>query len=298
MIKQKPSAKSTLIAFLYLSPMLIIIGTFYLYPIVMSFAMSFYTKYNFYTNKVSEVGLSNFVTIWTDPDFIEALKNTIIFVVGVVPLSVIIALVIAILLNKINFAAGFFKTVYFLPFVTSTVAISLIWQWIYNSQYGLLDAFLGIFGIKPIDWLNDPHWAMTALIIMTIWQGLGFNIILFLAGLSNIDKRYEQVAQIDGANTWQRFRYITIPLLSPMTFLVSVTSIISGFKVFDQIFVLFGGNPGPGKSTLTLVFYLYEKFYTEWKYGIAAAAGVVLFTLTLIITVIQVWYSKRHVHYV
>ncbi|KRL52610.1 MAG: sugar ABC transporter permease [Furfurilactobacillus sp.] len=297
MIKQHPTIKSTLIAFAYLAPMLIITLVFNIYPIFKSFAMSFYTKYDFFTDKVSALGWANYKFIFSDPDFYLSVRNTLIFVLGVVPFSVLLSLIIALLLHRVRFLAGLFKTAYFLPFVTSTVAISLVWQWIYNDQYGLLNAFLSHFGVHPIDWLNDPHWAMPALIIMTIWKGLGFNIILFLVGLSNIDKRYDQVAQIDGANAWQRFIHVTLPLLSPMTFLVSVTSVISGFKVFDEIFVLFGGSPGPGKSTLTIVFYLYQKFYSEWKYGIAAASGVVLFLLILVVTIIQFWYSRKHVHY-
>ncbi|GKT03817.1 hypothetical protein OKN36_13530 [Furfurilactobacillus sp. OKN36] len=139
---------------------------------------------------------------------------------------------------------------------------------------------------------------MPALIMMTVWKGLGFKIILFLVGLNNINQRYDQVAKIDGANAWQRFIHITLPLLSPMTFLVSITSVIGGFKVFDEIFVLFSGSPGPGKATLTIVFYLYQKFYSEWKYGIAAASGVVLFIMILLVTLGQLWYGKKHVHYV
>ncbi|MCM0598168.1 carbohydrate ABC transporter permease [Periweissella fabalis] len=298
MKNKKITLKSTLVAYMYLSPMLIFTLIFNFYPIIKSFALSFYTKYNFYTDQVSAIGLDNFKYIFADPDFKKATINTLIFVVGVVPIAVILAMILALLLYRIKFLASFLKTIYFLPFVTSTVAISLVWQWIYNDQYGLLNSFLGYFNIKPINWLNDPHWAMFALIIMTIWKSLGFNIILFLAGLSNIDKRYDRVAQIDGANTWQRLRFVTIPLLSPMTFLITVNSVISGFKVFDEIYILFGGNPGPGSSALTLVFYLYRAFYTESQYGIAAAAGVVLFLIILAVTLIQFWYSKKHVHYV
>ncbi|MGV0168358.1 carbohydrate ABC transporter permease [Furfurilactobacillus sp. WILCCON 0119] len=298
MINQRPTLKSTLIALTYLAPMLIITIVFNIYPIVKSFAMSFYTKYDFFTDKVSALGLDNFRFILTDPDFHLAVRNTLIFVLGVVPLSVILSLGIAMMLNNVHWLAGLLKTAYFLPFVTSTVAISLVWQWLYNGQYGLFNAVLAHFGIHAIDWLNDPHWAMPALIMMTVWKGLGFKIILFLVGLNNINQRYDQVAKIDGANAWQRFIHITLPLLSPMTFLVSITSVIGGFKVFDEIFVLFSGSPGPGKATLTIVFYLYQKFYSEWKYGVAAASGVVLFIMILLVTLGQLWYGKKHVHYV
>jgi len=224
-------------------------------------------------------------------------KNTLIFVVGVVPVTVILSLLIALLLNQIKVLSGFFRTVYFLPFVTSTVAIAMVWNWIYHSDYGLMNYFLGWFGIQPIHWLTDSRYALLALIIMSIWKSLGFNIILFLVGINNIDKGYYKAAEIDGANAFQRFWNITIPLLSPITFLVTINGIIGNFKVFDQIFALFQGTPGPGKAGLTIVYYLYQKFYTEYKYPIAAASGVVLFFLILLVTIVQLWYSRKHVHY-
>lgn len=297
MLNAKPTIKSTLKALLYLLPMLVISITFSIYPIIKSFIMSFYTKYDFFTDVVSKYGIDNFKFLFSDPDFHIAIKNTLIFVVGVVPLTVVLSLVIALLLNRIKWLAGFFRTVYFLPFVTSTVAIAQVWHWIYNSDYGLLNYFLGRFGVNPISWLESPKYAMLALIIMSVWKNLGFNIILFLVGLNNINERYYQAAEIDGANAWHQFTNVTIPLLSPITFLVSVNGVIGSFKVFDEIFALFNGTPGPSKSALTIVYYLYQKFYTEWKYGIAAASGVVLFFMILLVTVFQLWYSKRHVHY-
>ncbi|KRN28878.1 ABC-type sugar transport system, permease component [Lactobacillus selangorensis] len=296
-MKKKPTLKSSLTAYVYLLPMFIISGVFSLYPIVKSFLMSFYTKYNFYTDKVSAYGFDNYVFLWKDPNFHLALKNTLILVLGVVPLTVLISLVIALMLNHIKWLNGLFRTAYFLPFVTSTVAIALVWSWLFNQDYGLFNYLLSLFGIHAIDWLNDPHWAMPALIMMTIWKGLGFDIILFLVGLNNIDATYYKVATIDGANAWQRFKHITLPLLSPITFLVTITGIIGAFKIFDQIYALFNGQPGPGQSALTVVYYLYEKFYTDWKYGIAAASGVVLFLVILLITLIQFRYSRKHVHY-
>lgn len=297
MLNEKPTLKSTGKALLYLLPMLIITLTFNIYPIIKSFIMSLYTEYDFFTDKVSAWGFDNFKFIFSDPDFYLAIKNTLIFVVGVVPLTVIISLAIALLLNRITWLSGLFRTVYFLPFVTSTVAIAQVWHWIYNSDYGLLNYLLSLVGINPVAWLEDPRYAMLALVIMSIWKNLGFNIVLFLVGLNNINERYYQAAMIDGANSWHQFTNVTLPLLSPITFLVSINGVIGSFKVFDQIFALFNGNAGPSKSALTIVYYLYQKFYTEWKYGIAAASGVVLFFLILIVTVFQLWYSKKHVHY-
>ena len=297
MLNEKASLKSTAKAALYLLPMLVITITFNIWPIINSFLMSLYTKYDFYTDKVSAWGFDNFVYLWNDPDFHLAVRNTLVFVVGVVPITVILSLIIALLLNQVKFISGFFRTVYFLPFVTSTVAIAMVWNWMFHSNYGLINYFMGWFGIHPINWLTDPHYALLALIIMSIWKSLGFNIILFLVGLNNIDHGYYEAAEIDGANARQRFWNITIPMLSPITFLVSVNGIIGSFKVFDEIFALFQGTPGPGKADLTIVYYLYQKFYTEYKYPIAAASGVVLFFLILLVTLVQLWYSRKHVHY-
>ena len=276
--------------------MLVITITFNIWPIINSFLMSLYTKYDFYTDKVSAWGFDNFVYLWNDPDFHLAVRNTLVFVVGVVPITVILSLIIALLLNQVKIISGSFRTVYFLPFVTSTVAIAMVWNWMFHSNYGLINYFMGWFGIHPINWLTDPHYALLALIIMSILF-LGFNIILFLVGLNNIDHGYYEAAEIDGANARQRFWNITIPILSPITFLVSVNGIIGSFKVFDEIFALFQGTPGPGKADLTIVYYLYQKFYTEYKYPIAAASGVVLFFLILLVTLVQLWYSRKHVHY-
>lgn len=297
MNNQKPTWKQTLKGWLYVLPMLIIVAIFSLYPIVSSLAMSFYTQYNFFTNQVMALGFDNFKYLWEDPLFHSAVANTLIFVVGVVPLEIVISLTVAVLLNQIKVLAGFFRTIYFLPFVTSIVAISMVWKWIYNKDAGLLNYFLSFVGIHPIDWLNDPTWALPALIILAIWKSLGFNIMLFLVALNNVDKRLYRAATLDGANAWERFLHVTVPMISPMTFLIAVNAVIGSFKVFDEIFSLFGGQAGPGNAAMTVVFYLYRMFYEQNKYGIAAAAGVVLFFMILIVTLLQTWFSKKHVHY-
>ena len=242
MLNEKATLKSTAKAALYLLPMLVITITFNIWPIINSFLMSLYTKYDFYTDKVSGWGFDNFVYLWNDPDFHLAVRNTLVFVIGVVPITVVLSLIIALLLNQVKIISGFFRTVYFLPFVTSTVAIAMVWNWMFHGNYGLINYFISWFGLHPINWLTDPHYALLALIIMSIWKSLGFNIILFLVGLNNIDHGYYEAAEIDGANARQRFWNITIPMLSPITFLVSVNGIIGSFKVFDEIFALFQGR--------------------------------------------------------
>lgn len=294
---EKPTLKSTLKAWLYLLPMMLIIFTFNIYPIFRSFMMSFYTDFNFYTQEALSYGIDNFTEIFSDPEFWTAVRNTFVFVLGVVPASIVISLGIAVLLTKIKFLSGFFRSIYFLPFVTSTVAISIVWRWIYHSQYGLMNHFLGQLGIDPIQFLNEPRYAMIALVIMAIWRGLGFNIILFLVGLNNIDQNYYQAAKIDGAKGGQRFVNITLPLLGPTMFLVSVMGVINSFKVFDEVFALFNNQPGPLNSALTVVYYIFQKFYQENNYGVAAAAGIVLFLIILVFTLVQMLINKKFVHY-
>ncbi|MBZ6528055.1 sugar ABC transporter permease [Aerococcaceae bacterium DSM 111021] len=286
-MNKKATGKSTLVSLLYLAPALIFIGIFTIYPIFKSIDMSFYTDFNIFTGEIKARGMENYQELLTDPEFFEALKNTAIYVIGVVPASIIISMFIAVLLNSVPKFQGFFRSVYFLPFVTSTVAISVVWSWLYHSRYGLINYILGIFGVDAINWLGDPDNAMLSVIIMAIWKGLGFNILLLLVGLNNISDNYYKAAKVDGAGVWARFTNITIPLLRPTLFLLSVVGTINSFKVFDEVFALFNGRPGPAGSATTVVYYLFRKFYEQFNYGVAAASGIVLFLIVLGITIIQ-----------
>ncbi|MFD0898712.1 carbohydrate ABC transporter permease [Loigolactobacillus binensis] len=293
MINAKPTLRSTLHALLYLAPLLLITATFTIWPVINSFLMSCYTKYNYFTDHVGALGGADFVYLWHDPDFHLAVRNTLILVGGVVPLTVLLALGAALLLNRINWLAGFFQALYFLPFVTSTVALALVWNWIFHRDNGLLNLLLSWLGIAPIDWLNDPRYSLLALIIVCIWRGLGFSVILFLAGLNNIDQRYYQAASIDGASSGQILRQITLPLLTPTTVLITINAIIANFKVFDQVYALFHGSAGPANADLTMMYYLYQKFYIEHQYPVAAASGVILFGLIVSLTALSFWYFHR-----
>lgn len=286
-MNKKATVKSTLVSLLYLAPAIIFIGIFTIYPIFKSIDMSFYTDFNIFSGEINARGMDNYQELLTDPEFFKALKNTAIYVIGVVPASIIISLFVAVLLNSIPKFQGFFRSVYFLPFVTSTVAISVVWSWLYHSRYGLINYILGLFGVDAINWLGDPDNAMIAVIIMAIWKGLGFNILLLLVGLNNISDNYYRAAKVDGAGVWARFINITIPLLRPTLFLLSVVGTINSFKVFDEVFALFNGRPGPAGSATTVVYYLFRKFYEQFDYGVAAASGIVLFLIVLVITIIQ-----------
>lgn len=297
MTKQKASWGDSFRAYIYLVPMMVILAIFKFYPIFKSLALAFYEDYNIFTGEVGSMGMANFQFLFNDPEFYLALKNTFIYVFVVTPISILLSLAIAVMINRIGKLRGFFQSIYFLPFVTSTVAISIVWRWLYHSNYGLVNYFLQLIGVDTIQWLTDPQWAMVAAIIMAIWKGLGFNILLFLVGLNNINPTYYKAAQIDGANSWQQFRNITVPLLGPTLFLVTINAMINNFKVFDEIYALFNGQPGPSNSMVTMVYYLYQKFYAEFNYGVASAAGIVLFAIVLVFTLVQLAINRRFVHY-
>ncbi|QOR34838.1 sugar ABC transporter permease [Clostridium sp. 'deep sea'] len=289
--------KELLRALLYLFPALLIILVFHIYPVVKTLDMSFYTKFNYYKNIVFERGLDNYQYLINDSEFWIALKNTLMFVIGVVPLSIALSLIIALLLSKNSVMNKILRSVYFIPFVTSTVAISAVWRWIFHSEFGILNYLIGLVGFDKVKWLTDPKWALVSLIILCVWKGLGYNIVILLGGLKNIDQQYNNAALIDGASWWKRMIHITIPLLSPSIFFVSIMTMISSFKVFDEVYILFDKMPGPLNSCMTMVYYIYDKFANKYMYGIAAAAVYILFAIVLIFTLFQMYLGKKKVHY-
>lgn len=282
---------------LYIFPAMIILTVFKIYPIIKSFAMAFYTDFDYLSGEVFQRGFDNFQYVLTDPDFYLALKNTSFFVLGVVPLSIVVSLGFAILLNsKINFS-GIFRSIYFLPFVTSTVAVSIIWRWIFNGDYGLANYIIMLLGHKKINWLTNHQYTIPILVLFSVWKGMGYKIIILFAGLQNIDEKYYLSAKIDGASKWNIFTNITLPLLSPTLFFVSITSVIGAFKIFDEVFVLYNSSTGPLKSGLTIVYYIFNKFYRHWQFSIASAAAVILFAIILIFTLIQLKIGKTKSNY-
>jgi len=231
--------------------------------------------------------------------FIKAIYNTTYYVILTVPTTIFLALMIALLLNANIKLRAFFRTAYFLPFVTSIVAISLVWQWIYNDEYGLLNYVLSWFGIEKIAWLKDEKWTIPTIAILSIWKGVGYDAVIFLAGLQNIDKFYYEAADVDGANTFQKFFYITWPLLSPTTFFLLIVSMISAFKVFAEVYVLYGGLPGPyNYSGMTMVYYVFDLFYRQQRMGIACAGAYLLFVAIAVLTFIQFKIGRKMVEYV
>ncbi|WP_040193657.1 carbohydrate ABC transporter permease [Clostridium culturomicium] len=281
-------------AILYLLPALLVIGVFQFYPIFKSFSMGFYTKFDYLTDIVFERGLDNFIYVLRDPEFLMALKNTFIFAFISAPLGILAALVIALILNSNIKFKKFFRSAYFLPFVTSTTAVSIVWRWMLNKDYGVINAILGTFGMAKVLWLTDPKMTIPILIALSIWKGLGYKIIIILAGLQSVDDRYELAGRMDGASKLRRLRYITLPLIKPTMVFLSITTLISSFKIFDEVYILYQQKPGPLQSGITIVYYIFEKFYREWEFSKAAAASFILFVVILIITIVQFIFAARY----
>ena len=242
------------------------------------------------------VGLDNFVQLASDERFLKALRNTAFYTLTSVPLGMLISLFLALALNQTIRGIAWIRTAYFLPVVTSTIAIALVWQWIYSPESGLLNQFIGLFGIAPQKWLSNPTLAMPAIVAMSVWQGLGTNIIIFLAGLQAIPGELLDAASVDGAGRWARFRNVVLPLLTPSIFFTGVLSLIGSFQVFDQIYVL-SRQGRATDATVTVVYFIYENGFKFFKMGYATAASWILFLIVSFFTVIYFRSQNRWVHY-
>ncbi|HOD17620.1 MAG TPA: sugar ABC transporter permease [Candidatus Cloacimonadota bacterium] len=303
--------------YLYVLPALALLIAFRFVPIVMSFVISFY---KWTLNGMGDfIGLTNYIKLMHDPEFWQSMMNTVWLVVFVVPASLIFSLIFAVLLNQIKAVRGFFRTIYFMPYVTSMVAVSIVWKIIFNEQTGLANKFLALIGIAPQKWLAEargifdiffsgfgihlPNWAggpsqaLFAIIILTVWKGLGYNTIIYLTGLQNIAKDYYEAAEIDGANKIKQFFKITLPLVSPTTYYVLMMTTIVTFQAFSQVYLMTGPPPGgPLGTTNLIVYYIFNRGFDAQEMGYASAAALILFIIILGLTVIQNRLEK-HVTY-
>ena len=286
--------RSGLGAYLFLSPTLLIFSVFVLFPALFSFYLSFY-RWNMFSPDRSPVGFGNYSRLLESPEFWMVLKNTVVYTIGTVPLNMTFALLIAYFLNKRIVGKKFLRAAFFAPVVISPVAAAVIWRWIYEPNFGVLNYAMSWFGIPPVNWLNNPSAAMTALIIMGVWKSFGVNMVLFAAGLQGIPEHYYEAAELDGAGRASRFWHITIPLLSPTTLFILVMSIIGSFQVFDIVYVLTSG--GPLDSTRVLVFYLYQHAFKFFEMGYASSVAYVMFAMIFILTLVQMKYFQRRVYY-
>jgi multiple sugar transport system permease protein len=283
------------IAYFFLAPALLAIFIFFFVPVLAAFIISFsdfdiYSLGNFSNARL--IGLKNYSVLIGDPLFWKALKNTFFFVVIAGPLSIAVSLAAALLLNSklIRFKAVF-RLTFFLPVVTTLVAVAIVWRFIYHPRFGILNYLLSFLSIQTVDWLGDPFWAMPAIILMSVWKNFGYNMIIFIAGLQNIPIDLYESAEIEGANRWQQFTSITIPMLAPTTIFISLITMIGYFQIFAEPYIMTQG--GPLNSTLSIVQYMYQEGFRWWNMGYSAALAFILFIIIFVGTVIQLKLKKR-----
>lgn len=303
--------------YLFILPALAVILVFRFYPILQAIRMSFY-KWGI-AGPLYTVGFRNFNRLFIDPKFYQSLGNTFWYVVFVVPLTIFLSLFFAQLLNQKIRARGAYRTIYYLPVVTSIVAISVVWKWIFNPDRGILNAIFGVFGVEGLRWLNDargvfeiilaplhielsgffagPSIALLALIIMAVWHNIGYCVIIALAGLQNVPDQYYDAAKIDGAGTWRIFRNVTLPIISPTIFYLIITQSIFAFNTFTPVYVMTQPPGGPLGTTKLVVFYLYEQAFKLWNLGYANAIAFVVFIIIFLLTQFQKRFIERRVHY-
>ena len=289
---RRPSYVSQPIAFLFIAPAVVLFVIFIFIPIFASLYLSF-TAYNV-IQPPRWVGLDNFIALLGhDPRFWKAFRNTLLYVIGVVPTGTAIALILAAALEELSRGKQLFKVLYFIPTVTSVVAIASVWKWLFaGEKYGLINYLLIQLGLKPVDWLLSPQWVLPAIMIMSVWAGLGYNMVFFSAGISTIPQALYEAAKVDGATWWGRFWHVTVPMLRPTLVFVVVMAVVNSFQVFDQVYILTSGT-GEGiggvlDSGLTLVSYLYDQGFTKFRMGYASAIAYVIFGSVFGLTLVNI----------
>jgi multiple sugar transport system permease protein len=279
----------------FVLPAVVLISLFFFLPVVASFLLSF-TDFDIYAignlGNTRLVGLRNYAGLLHNPVFWTAVKNTFYFALVGGPLTVAVSLGAALLVNAraVRFK-GLFRTIYFVPFVTTLVAVAIVWRYLYHPRYGLLNYMLGGLGFSPVDWLGDPRWAMPAIILLAVWKNFGYNMLIFIAGLQAVPDELYEAARIDGAGAVRQFRSITLPMLAPTFFFVGVVTMIGYFQLFAEPYVMTQG--GPLKATTSLVLFMYTEGFRWWRMGNAAAIAFVLFLIILAWTLVQFRMERR-----
>jgi multiple sugar transport system permease protein len=283
-------------AYLFLTPAILWFALFWIFAVAFSLYLSFH-KWNILEPDKTFIGLENYARLLEDTRFHRALFNTLYYTAFSVPLTMLAGLSIALLLNNKIRLRGIFRTLYYIPSITPLIVSAIIWKWLYQGDYGLINYYLLQLGVikEPVRWLSDPDLAMPAVIFSSIWGGAGYQMVIYLAGLQAIPGEFYDAAKVDGANTWQRLRYVTLPLLNPTTLFLFVTSVISSIQIIAQIYVMTGG--GPINRTTTVGYYLYEKAFRHFDAGYASAMSYAMFGLIFILTLIQLRFLRRDIQY-
>lgn len=276
-------------AYVFLSPALLAIVIFFVTPVGAGLLLSL-TDFDIYAlgdlDNLRFVGLDNYRRLLEHPLFWTAMKNTLYFVVVGGPLSIAVSLISAVLIQShLIRLKGLFRTVFFLPVVTTLVAVAVVWRFLYHPVYGLINRGLEWFGLGPIDWLGDPAWAMPAIILLAVWKNFGYNMIIFLAGLQSIPETFYEAARLDGAGRWAQFVHVTLPMLAPTFLFVTILTMIGYFQLFAEPYVMTQG--GPSNATVSIVLLMYEEGFRWWNMGYAAAVSFILFVLILLVTLAQ-----------
>jgi multiple sugar transport system permease protein len=276
-------------AWLMLAPALLLIGVFFALPVLAGLLLSL-TDFDLYAiadpANARFVGLANYAQVLANPVFWKALGNTFYFVLVGGPLSVLVSLAAALLLSARGVRLpGLFRTIYFMPVVTTLVAVSVVWRYLYHPSYGLLNVVLGAIGLPTVDWLGDPRFAMPAIILLSVWKNFGYNMLIFLAGLQSIPEEMYEAAELDGAKWWGQFVHITLPSLAPTFLFVGIITMLGQFQLFAEPYVMTQG--GPLKATTSVVLLMYEEGFRWWRIGLAASIAFVLFVIMLLGTFIQ-----------
>ena len=276
------------VPYLYILPNMILFMVFMIIPVFMALYYSF-MDWKGIGDPVF-TGLENYQWLFTDDTFWKSLWNTAYYTLATVPFIMVLALFLAMLLNMALPLKGVFRAAIYLPAVVSTVVVGMIFTWLFQDQVGLINYLLNLLGIESIQWANDPKFAMIMLVVATIWQRTGYNMVIYLAGLQGISQEYYEAAIVDGASNWQRFRYLMLPLLKTTHVFVMITCIIHSFRSFDLVYTMTKG--GPLNSTKTMVMYIYELAFTRSQFGRASAAGVALFTIMVVLTAVRFMNNK------
>ena len=282
-------------AWTFVAPALAALGVFFFLPIVAALLLSF-TDFDLYAladlHNLRFVGLGNYLTLAKTPLFWQVLANTVEFVVLGVPLSIATSLGAALLINsKLARFKGLFRTIFFAPVVTTLVAVAVIWRYLFNTQFGVINWLLGLIGLGPIDWLGSPHWAMPAIVVFAVWKNFGYNMIILLAGLQTIPDDLYEAARIDGAGPLAQFRHVTLPALAPVMLVVSILTMAAYFQLFAEPYVMTQG--GPVQSTTSILYLMFTQGFQFWNLGYATAVAFVLFVILFVLTLAQVRLSRR-----
>lgn len=279
-----------------IAPVTIGLGIFYFYPFFQVVYDSFF-KIGAFDRRAGFVGFDNYVKMFSDPQMWQTLSNTFKYVVIIVPGTVLFSLLIAVLLNAKVKGLSIFRVIYFLPAITMATAVSMVWRWIFNGDFGILNGFLGVFGVGPIQWLGNKDTALLCVCIVAVWSNVGYYMIILLAGIQGVPKVYYEASELDGATGWQKFRNITLPLITPTLFYVVIMVIIATFQTFDSIYLMIGTKSNAIRYTQSVVMYFYRIAFDFSNKGYASAIAVLLFAIIMLITVFQMKMQKHWVNY-